>query len=65
MELVGTLGVEFFVGHDGQLYVNEIAPRPHNSGHLTIEACDFSQFATHIRASATGHSKYHNCGNQR
>ncbi|UTB70168.1 5-(carboxyamino)imidazole ribonucleotide synthase [Latilactobacillus curvatus] len=49
IELVGTLGVEFFVGHDGQLYVNEIAPRPHNSGHLTIEACDFSQFATHIR----------------
>ncbi len=49
IELVGTLGVEFFVGHDGQLYVNEIAPRPHNPGHLTIEACDFSQFATHIR----------------
>lgn len=49
IELVGTLGVEFFVGQDGQLYVNEIAPRPHNSGHLTIEACDFSQFATHIR----------------
>lgn len=49
IELVGTLGVEFFVGQDGQLYVNEIAPRPHNSSHLTIEACDFSQFATHIR----------------
>ncbi|MCT1215224.1 5-(carboxyamino)imidazole ribonucleotide synthase [Latilactobacillus curvatus] len=49
IELVGTLGVEFFVGQDGQLYVNEIAPQPHNSGHLTIEACDFSQFATHIR----------------
>ena len=49
IELVGTLGGEFFVGQDGQLYVNEIAPRPHNSGHLTIEACDFSQFATHIR----------------
>lgn len=47
--LVGTLGIEFFVGTNGQLYVNELAPRPHNSGHLTIEACDWSQFATHIR----------------
>jgi len=49
IELVGTLGIEFFVTAQGELYVNEIAPRPHNSGHLTIEACDWSQFATHIR----------------
>lgn len=49
IELVGTLGVEFFVTPTGQLFVNEIAPRPHNSGHLTIEACDLSQFMAHIR----------------
>ncbi|WP_413376192.1 5-(carboxyamino)imidazole ribonucleotide synthase [Alkalihalobacillus sp. 1P02AB] len=48
--LVGTLAVEFFVGSDGTLFVNELAPRPHNSGHYTIEACETSQFEQHIRA---------------
>lgn len=50
IDLKGILGVEMFVGADGQLYVNELAPRPHNSGHYTIEACNFSQFAVHNRA---------------
>jgi len=47
---VGVLCVEFFVTRDGQLLVNEIAPRPHNSGHLTIEACATSQFEQQVRA---------------
>ena len=47
---VGVLCVEFFRGHDGQILVNEIAPRPHNSGHLTIEANATCQFEQHIRA---------------
>lgn len=49
-DYVGLLGVEFFVGSDGRLAVNEIAPRTHNSGHLTIEACAVSQFAQQVRA---------------
>ncbi|CAH2717279.1 N5-carboxyaminoimidazole ribonucleotide synthase [Neobacillus rhizosphaerae] len=48
--LVGTLAVEMFVTCDGTLYVNELAPRPHNSGHFSIEACATSQFEQHIRA---------------
>ncbi len=48
--LVGVMGVEMFVVEGGKLFVNELAPRPHNSGHYTIEACDFSQFDLHIRA---------------
>lgn len=48
--LVGVMGVEMFVTADGELYVNELAPRPHNSGHYTIEACSQSQFDLHIRA---------------
>ena len=47
LNLCGILGVEMFVGADGRLYVNELAPRPHNSGHYSIEACNFSQFAVH------------------
>jgi 5-(carboxyamino)imidazole ribonucleotide synthase len=47
---VGVLCVEFFVTRDHQLLVNEIAPRPHNSGHLTIEACATSQFEQQVRA---------------
>jgi 5-(carboxyamino)imidazole ribonucleotide synthase len=47
---VGVLCVEFFVTTDGRLLVNEIAPRPHNSGHLTIEACPSSQFEQQLRA---------------
>ena len=50
LDLIGVLCVEFFLGHDGRLYVNEIAPRPHNSGHYTIDACVTSQFEQHLRA---------------
>ena len=46
---VGTLGVEFFVSR-GQLVVNEMAPRPHNSGHYTIDACAINQFQQQVRA---------------
>lgn len=52
LELVGLLCVEFFVDRDGRVLANEIAPRPHNSGHWTIEACFTSQFEQHIRAVA-------------
>lgn len=47
LDLAGTLCVEMFATAD-DIIVNEIAPRPHNSGHYSIEACDFSQFDTHI-----------------
>ena len=47
---VGTLCVEFFVTADGNLLVNELAPRPHNSGHLTFDACVTSQFEQQLRA---------------
>ena len=50
LDYVGTLAVEFFVGDDGSLLVNEIAPRPHNSGHGTIDACSVSQFGLQLRA---------------
>jgi 5-(carboxyamino)imidazole ribonucleotide synthase len=50
LELVGLCCVEMFFTHDGELVVNEIAPRPHNSGHLTIEACETSQFEQQVRA---------------
>ena len=49
MDFYGTVGVEFFVCED-KIYINEIAPRPHNSGHYTIEGCATSQFEQHIRA---------------
>jgi 5-(carboxyamino)imidazole ribonucleotide synthase len=52
LDYVGVLAVELFVGQDGSLTVNEIAPRVHNSGHWTIEACACSQFEQHIRAVA-------------
>jgi len=52
LELVGLLAVEMFVDRDGGLKVNELAPRPHNSGHWTIDACPASQFELHIRAIA-------------
>jgi 5-(carboxyamino)imidazole ribonucleotide synthase len=51
-DYVGVLAVELFVTRDGALLVNEIAPRVHNSGHWTIEACQCSQFEQHIRAVA-------------
>jgi 5-(carboxyamino)imidazole ribonucleotide synthase len=50
MEYVGVLCVEFFVLQDGALVANEMAPRPHNSGHATIDACDVSQFELQVRA---------------
>jgi len=52
LDYVGVLAVELFVGKDGALLVNEIAPRVHNSGHWTIEACQCSQFEQHMRAVA-------------
>jgi len=51
-EGVGMFGVEMFVLNDGSVLVNEVAPRPHNSGHYTIEGCVTSQFEQHIRAVA-------------
>ena len=50
LELIGTLAVEMFLTEDGRILVNELAPRPHNSGHYTIEGCETSQFEQHIRA---------------
>ena len=49
-EGVGIFGIEMFLTRSGEILVNEIAPRPHNSGHYTIEACVTSQFEQHIRA---------------
>ncbi|MEH7342888.1 5-(carboxyamino)imidazole ribonucleotide synthase [Bacillus sp. JJ1532] len=49
-DLVGTLAVEMFLTADDHIYINELAPRPHNSGHYSIEACETSQFEQHIRA---------------
>ncbi|WP_340006629.1 5-(carboxyamino)imidazole ribonucleotide synthase [Paenibacillus sp. FSL K6-0276] len=50
LHAVGLLAVEMFVTEDGQLFVNELAPRPHNSGHYTMDACATSQFEQHVRA---------------
>ena len=50
LEIVGLLAVELFLTKDGELLVNEVAPRPHNSGHHTIEACVTSQYEQHLRA---------------
>lgn len=50
LRIVGTYCVEFFVAADGQVLVNEIAPRPHNSGHYTIDATPCSQYEQHVRA---------------
>ncbi|MCP1215470.1 5-(carboxyamino)imidazole ribonucleotide synthase [Acetobacter orientalis] len=52
LELIGILGVEMFIDRTGNLLVNEIAPRPHNSGHWTMDACPVDQFDMHIRAVA-------------
>lgn len=52
LELVGLLAVEMFVDAHGRVLVNELAPRPHNSGHWTIDACPASQFELHIRSIA-------------
>ena len=50
LEFVGVLALEMFVMPDGAVIANEIAPRPHNSGHWTMDACQVSQFDQHIRA---------------
>ncbi len=50
LDAVGLLAVEMFVTEDGELFVNELAPRPHNSGHYTMDACATSQFEQHVRA---------------
>ncbi|QDU82176.1 N5-carboxyaminoimidazole ribonucleotide synthase [Polystyrenella longa] len=52
IDVVGVLCIEFFVTSDGRLLVNELAPRPHNSGHLTIDACETCQFEQQVRAIA-------------
>jgi len=52
LKLVGTLGIEMFLTEDDTIYINELAPRPHNSGHYTIEAMSLSQFDAHIQAVA-------------
>jgi 5-(carboxyamino)imidazole ribonucleotide synthase len=52
LHLVGLLAVEMFVDQNGRILVNELAPRPHNCGHWTIDACPASQFELHIRAVA-------------
>lgn len=50
IDAVGIFAFEFFLTHNGDLYLNESAPRPHNSGHYTIEGCQTSQFQNHIRS---------------
>lgn len=50
LDVVGVLCIELFLTRDGDLLVNELAPRPHNSGHLTIEGCPSSQFDQQLRA---------------
>jgi 5-(carboxyamino)imidazole ribonucleotide synthase len=50
LEYVGVMGVEFFITTDGQILVNELAPRVHNTGHWTLDACQHSQFEQHVRA---------------
>ncbi len=52
LDYVGVLCVEFFVLQDDTLVVNEMAPRPHNSGHYTLDACDLSQFDLQVRTLA-------------
>jgi 5-(carboxyamino)imidazole ribonucleotide synthase len=50
LDMIGLLAVEFFLCKNGELLVNEVAPRPHNSGHHTIECCNTSQYAQHLRS---------------
>ncbi|HSZ72408.1 MAG TPA: ATP-grasp domain-containing protein, partial [Cytophagaceae bacterium] len=49
-DMVGLLAVELFLTKEGDVLINEVAPRPHNSGHQTIEANDTSQYEQHLRA---------------
>ncbi|MGC9527542.1 MAG: 5-(carboxyamino)imidazole ribonucleotide synthase [Limnospira sp.] len=50
LDVVGVFGIEFFLTADGRILVNEIAPRTHNSGHFSLDACETSQFEQHLRA---------------
>ncbi|MBC1215639.1 ATP-grasp domain-containing protein, partial [Trichormus variabilis ARAD] len=50
LEVVGVFGIELFLTADGRVLVNEIAPRTHNSGHFSLDACATSQFEQHLRA---------------
>lgn len=50
LNVVGLIAVEMFLTQNGEIYVNELAPRPHNSGHYTMDACTTSQFEQHVRA---------------
>ncbi len=50
LQLVGVLAIEMFYQKDGTIVINELAPRPHNSGHYTMDACETSQFEQHMRA---------------
>ena len=50
LDYIGTMTVEYFINQNNDLLVNEIAPRVHNSGHLTINAFNISQFESHVRA---------------
>jgi 5-(carboxyamino)imidazole ribonucleotide synthase len=62
LDVVGVLCVEFFLTWDDRLLVNEIAPRPHNSGHLTVDACVTDQFEQQLRAVCgipLGSTAYH------
>jgi 5-(carboxyamino)imidazole ribonucleotide synthase len=62
LDVVGVLCVEFFLTKDGQFLINEIEPRPHNSGHLTVDACVTSQFEQQLRAVCglpLGDTSYH------
>jgi 5-(carboxyamino)imidazole ribonucleotide synthase len=52
LDVIGIFGIEFFFTSDGQILVNEIAPRTHNSGHYTLDACKTSQFAMQLQAVA-------------
>nr|WP_026092408.1 5-(carboxyamino)imidazole ribonucleotide synthase [Calidifontibacillus oryziterrae] len=50
INMIGTLAVEMFLTIDNEIFINELAPRPHNSGHYTINACETCQFEQHVRA---------------
>jgi 5-(carboxyamino)imidazole ribonucleotide synthase len=50
LQVVGVFGIELFLTADGKVLVNEIAPRTHNSGHFSLDACETSQFEQHLRA---------------
>jgi 5-(carboxyamino)imidazole ribonucleotide synthase len=50
LQVVGVFGIELFLNSDGQVLINEIAPRTHNSGHFSLDACETSQFEQHLRA---------------